>query len=273
MAGSRPARTRGRPAPRRLLGEERRRRIAEYVRAHGSATVGELASRFGVSTVTLRTDLAALARGGALARSHGGALAPAQDPVPETPLRERLALHHDEKLRIAAAAAATLRDGETLILDSGSTTAAMAELVPGLGLRSLTVVTNALNIAMALSEAPGVRVLMLGGMLRPLSHSLVGPDAGKMLSRLDADRLFLGADGIDPEAGVTTTDPMEAQLNACMIEAARETVVLADGSKFGRRGLSAIAPVERVARIVTDDGAPAAMVAAFRARGIEVVQA
>jgi DeoR family transcriptional regulator of aga operon len=256
------------PGKSRLLGEERRRRIVAWINEHGSATVNELAREFGVSTVTLRSDLQALELSGALERSHGGALPVA---VTEAPLSVKLARYHDEKVRIAKVAAAMIRDGETIILDSGSTTFEIARLIGALPLRSLTVVTNALNIAMELADAPShIRVLMLGGVLRQLSHSMVGPDAEQTLSRLAADRLFLGADGIDIDLGVTTADPTEAQLNSRMVEIARQTVVLADASKFGRRSLSLIAPLLAVHCIVTDRNAPDELVAAFQERGVEV---
>ncbi len=264
-------RKRSRP-PSKLLGEERRRRIAAWVNRHGSATVSELAREFRVSTVTLRSDLQALQRSGAIERSHGGALPVASASVAEAPLSVKRARHHAEKVRIARAAAAMIRDGETIILDSGSTTFEIARLVRRLPLRSLTVVTNALNIAQELVRGapPHIRVLMLGGVLRPLSHSMVGPDAEQTLSRLAADRLFLGADAIDLESGVTTADPTEARLNACMVAIARRTVVLADASKFGRRSLSPIAPLQAVHCVVTDRQAPRDLVAAFRERGLEV---
>lgn len=254
----------------RLLGEDRRRRIVAWINGHGSATVNDLAREFHVSTVTLRSDLQALERSGAIERSHGGALPVAAGPVADAPLSVKQARHHDEKVRIAKVAAAMIRDGETIILDSGSTTFEIARLIGQLPLRSLTVVTNALNIAMELASAPPhIRVLMLGGVLRQMSHSLVGPDAEQTLSRVVADRLFLGADGIDVDMGVTTADPMEAQLNARMVEAARETIVLADASKIGRRSLSPIAPLQAVHCIVSDRNAPKEVIAAFRKRGVE----
>lgn len=165
----------------RLLGEERRRRIVAWINEHGSATVNDLAREFNVSTVTVRSDLQALERNGAVARSHGGALPvaavspSATVPVAEAPLSVKQARYHDEKVRIAQAAAAMIRDGETIILDSGSTTFEIARLAGTLPLRSLTIVTNALNIAMELANGPShIRVLMLGGVLRQMSHSMVG---------------------------------------------------------------------------------------------------
>lgn len=256
--------------PARLLVEERRRGIVAQVEQRGRATVEELAARFAVSTVTVRGDLEALARSGALVRSHGGALLPS-GPVADAPLSIKIGRHHDEKARIAKAAVRMIRNGETIILDSGTTTAQIAAQIRHAQFESLTVVTNALNIAMALAGLPNVRVVMLGGMLRGMSYSMVGPDAERALSRLTADRLFLGVDGIDPEFGLTTPDPLEAELNALMIRAAREVVATTDSSKFGRRSLSVIAPLRSLHKIITDKGAAPETLDALRALGLEVI--
>ncbi len=254
----------------RLLIEERRRRIAEFVEQQGRATVEELAARFSVSAVTVRADLETLARSGLLIRSHGGAL-PADGPVLDAPLSIKAALHHDEKVRIARAAASMIRSGETIILDSGTTTAQIARQILRLKLEALTVITNALNIALELSGPTHIRVLMLGGMLRPMSYSLVGPHAERALEGLSADRLFLGVDGLDPEIGVTTPEPLEAELNALMIRISRQVVVVADASKLGRRSLSVIAPVRSLHKLITDGGAAPETVEALRAQGVEVI--
>jgi len=258
----------------RLLTEERRRKIAGLVTQHGRATVEELAMRFGVSTVTIRGDLETLARGGALVRSHGGAI-PVDDggPVQDAPLSIKATQHQPEKVRIAKAAAQLIRSGETIILDSGTTTAEIARQILRLKLESLTVITNALNIALELSGPAHIRVLMLGGLLRPMSYSLVGPHAEQALAGLTADKLFLGVDGLDPEVGVTTPEPLEAELNALMIRVSREVIAVADASKFGRRSLSVIAPARSLHRLITDGAAPPEMLDAFRAQGVDVMLA
>lgn len=256
--------------PRRLLVEERRRLIVELVAKQGRATVEELANEYGTSAVTIRADLEALARLGAIARSHGGAL-PVHTPVSnDTPLSIKETRRHAQKVRIGQAAAKLIRDGETIILDSGSTTAEIARHIRQMKLESLTVITNALNVALELSGLPNVRVMMLGGLLRQTSYSLVGPDAEQALCKLSADRLFLGVDGLDPAIGVTTPDPLEASLNTLMIRVARETVAVLDASKLGQRSLSVIATVDRLHRVITDTSAPAEMVEALRGAGVDV---
>ena len=257
-------------ASRRLLVEERRRLIVELVEKQGRATVEELATRFGTSTVTIRADLDALARSSAIARSHGGAL-PMAAATHDTPLNIKETRWHAQKLRIGEAAAKMIRDGETIILDSGSTTVEIARQIRHMKFESLTVITNALNIAMELSGLPQIRVMMLGGLLRQTSYSLVGPDAEQALAKLSADRLFLGVDGLDPNVGVTTPDPLEAALNALMIRVSRQTIAVLDASKLGQRSLSVITPVKNLDTVISDNSAPAETVEALRAAGVQVV--
>jgi DeoR family transcriptional regulator, aga operon transcriptional repressor len=259
------------PKQPRLLVEERRRRIMEILDAHERATVEELVDRFGVSAVTIRGDLDALTATGTVIRSHGGALK--RIDASDEPINVKETLHHAQKTRIAQAAVAMIRDGETIILDSGTTTAEIARQIKSSDFRSLNVITNALNIAMELANLPHVRVIMIGGLLRPMAYSLVGPSAENALRGLSADRVFLGVDGLDPEIGLMTPDVLEAKLNAIMIEIAREVVVVADASKFQRRSLSVIAKLDKVDKVITDDGVPAEIAAALRARNVEVVLA
>jgi len=256
--------------PTRLLVEERRRKIIDLVEKQGRVTVDELVKRFIVSAVTVRGDLDALSRAGAVVRSHGGALKRI-GALQDVPIGVKETLHHGEKVRIGYAAAQMIGEGETVMMDSGTTTAEIARQIKFLKLKSLTVITNALNIAMELANLPHLRVIMIGGILRQMSYSLVGPHAEHTLKGLNADRLFLGVDSLDPEIGLTTPDVLEAQLNAMMIRVAREVIVVADSSKFARRNLSLIAPLDSVHKIITDDGLAPAMVAGLRARGLDVI--
>jgi DeoR family transcriptional regulator of aga operon len=258
------------PGQPRLLVEERRQKILDLVEKQSRVTVPELVKRFGVSAVTVRGDLDALSRSAAVIRSHGGALKRV-GALQDVPLNVKETLHHGEKVRIGHAAAQLIRDNEIVMLDSGTTTAEVARHIKFLKLKSLTVITNALNIAMELANLPHVRVIMIGGILRQMSYSMVGPHAEHTLRGLNADRLFLGVDGLDLDIGLTTPDVLEAQLNAMMIRVAREVIVVADASKFGRRKLSVIAKLETVHKVITDDKVPPETVAALKARSIEVV--
>lgn len=254
----------------RLLVEERRQKILALVEKQSRVTVHELVKKFGVSAVTVRGDLDALSRSAAVIRSHGGALKRV-GALQDVPLNVKETLHHGEKVRIGHAAAQMIRDNEIVMLDSGTTTAEVARHIKFLKLKSLTVITNALNIAMELANLPHLRVIMIGGILRQMSYSMVGPHAEHTLRGLNADRLFLGVDGLDLEIGLTTPDVLEAQLNAMMIRVSREVIVVADASKFARRKLSVIAKLETVHKVITDDKIPPEVVAALKARSIEVV--
>jgi DeoR family transcriptional regulator of aga operon len=247
---------------------ERRRLIRTLIESQSQGSVSDLARRFKVSEVTIRSDLAALADIGALVRIHGGALPPGESE--ELPITVKQTLYHAEKVRIAAAAAGLIQDGETVILDSGTTTAEIARQIRGLKLRAINVVTNALNIAVLLANAHHVNLIIPGGVLRRKSWSLSGPQAEQALGELQADRLFLGVDSLDPEIGLMTPYVLEAKLNAMMIRIARQTVAVTDSSKLLRRNLSVIAPVEQVHLLITDRAAAPDAVAAIRARGVEV---
>jgi DeoR family transcriptional regulator, aga operon transcriptional repressor len=257
-------------APHRLLVEERRRRILDLVRTRERLTVSELVKQFGVSAVTVRGDLDALASNGEVVRSHGGAIK-VRESFPDVPLNVKETLRHAEKVRIGHAAAQLIRDDEIIILDSGTTTAEIARHIKFLKLKSLTVVTNALNIGLELANLPHVRIVMVGGLLRHTSYSTVGPHAEQTLRGLNADRLFLGVDALDPEIGVSTPDLLEAQVNRLMIKVSREVTAVVDSSKFMRRSLSIIAEMSAIHRVITDDNADPGTVEEFRARNIEVV--
>jgi DeoR family transcriptional regulator of aga operon len=251
-----------------LLVEERRRRICDLLREHGRVTVDDLSKRFDTSVVTIRLDLAALEAAGALTRTRGGALARREDD--DLPIVIKQTLHHAEKMRIAKAAAALINDGETIVLDSGTTTAEIARQIRTLGLKSINVITNALNIAMLLSDVPAVRLIMLGGVLRQESNSLSGHMAEAAITHLRADRLFLGVDGLDPEIGLMTPHLAEAQLNAKMIQISRQVIAVTDSSKLLRRNVSVIAQVDQLHMLITDTAARADVVEELRRRGVDV---
>ena len=251
-----------------LLVAERRHRILDILRDQGRVTVEALAGRFATSLVTIRNDLADLERVGALERTHGGALLRRDDD--DQSIAVKRTLHHAEKVRIAKVAASLICDGETVILDSGTTTAEIAKQIRKLEVRSINVITNALNIAALLADVPSVRLIMPGGILRPESNSLSGQMGEAALANLQADRLFLGADGLDPVRGVMTPHLPEAQLNAKMIAISRQVIAVADSSKLLRRNISLIARVEQLQMLITDTAANPNVVAELQRRGVEV---
>ena len=250
-----------------VLNEERRRAILDLLTHQGRVLVTELARQFETSQVTIRKDLEILHANGLVHRTHGGAL-PAREGALEDPtLREKEQLHRQEKLRIAEAAAAKVKEGQVLILDSGTTTTAIARALRNL--KNLTIITNAVNIAAELAGT-AVEVILTGGTLRKNSFSLVGPIAEEMLHRLSADLLFLGVDGFDVHYGLSTPNLLEAKVNRVMVEVAKRTVAVCDASKFGRRSLSLIAPPSTLQEVITDRGAPKSDLRALKQAGIEV---
>jgi DeoR family transcriptional regulator of aga operon len=249
--------------------EERRRLIRDLVAAHEHCSVADLAARFQTSAVTIRSDLAALEASGIVMRTHGGVLS-ARDSD-EVPLSRKRALHLAEKMRIAEAAAAMIEPGDIVLLDSGTTTAEIAKRIRAMRFDALTVITNALNIATLLANVPRLRLIMPGGVLRSSSLSMSGPQAEAALGTLQADRLFLGVDSLDPAIGLMTPDVHEAQLNAQMIRISRQVVAVTDSSKLLRRNLSVIGPIDDVDLLITDTAADPDCVAAIRARGVDVL--
>jgi DeoR family transcriptional regulator of aga operon len=231
--------------------------------------VDELATNFGLSKVSIRSDLRHLDAMGVLVRSRGGALVIRDGD--DLPINIKENLHRAQKVRIAEEAVRQIVDGETIILDSGSTTAEIAKRIRGLKLNSINVITNALNIAVLLANTSHVNLIMLGGVLRNNSFSLSGAQAEKALEGLYADRLFLGVDSIDPQIGLMTPHLMEAQLNAKMIQMSRKVIAVADSSKLMRRNLSVIARMDQIHMLITDKAAQPEMIESFSATGVEVV--
>jgi len=232
---------------------DRRNEIVSLVNEKGRAKVEELSQYFNVSAVTIRNDLNYLEERGLIHRAYGGALTRKEVAFDPT-LTEKARLHAEEKKRIGARAATMVFDGDSIVLDSGTTTLEIAKAIRER--KDLTVMTNAINIATELAGLPDVTVMLTGGTLRERSFSLVGPFAESALKAFYFDKLFLGVDGFDIEFGLTTPNILEAQLNRVMIEVSRETVVVVDSSKFGKRSLSLIAPLDRVQSIITDSGVP-----------------
>lgn len=256
--------------PSRLLTEERRREIVNLLEREGRVTVSELKKLFGISAVTARSDLDALSENGLLVRSHGGGIRPLV-AGPDYPLKVRETIHHEEKQRIARAALDLLRPHQTVIIGSGTTCAEFASQLRRCSPERLTVITYALNVAALLSDMPNLALVVIGGIFRHVSNALVGPQAEQMMASFHVDHCFLGTVGLDAEVGLTTLDILEAQLNAKMLNAARQSTVLADATKFGHRSLAVIADPTQIQRVITDDSAPEDSVEPFRARGVEVL--
>jgi DeoR family transcriptional regulator of aga operon len=250
-----------------VLNEERRRSIIELLDREGRVLVRDLASKFRTSHVTIRNDLEILHSRGQIHRTHGGALPIESGALLDPSLREKEGLHRDEKRRIGEAAAKLLKEGQSVVMDSGTTTTAASRALRDF--RQLTVITNAVNIAAELAGS-AIEVILTGGVLREKSFSLVGPLAEETLRRLSADVLFLGVDGFDVHFGLTTPNLLEANVNRVMMEISRRTVAICDSSKFGRRSLSLISPPTGVDQIITDGQISKSDLRVLKQAGIEV---
>jgi DeoR family transcriptional regulator of aga operon len=247
---------------------DRRSAILDILNENGKIHVDQLSKAFEVSEVTVRNDLKRLEQEGFLKRIHGGALK-TETVALDLTLSEKAKKHAAEKRKIGRAAADLVREGETIILDSGTTT---MEVARNLKNRiNITVITNALNIATELAGREGIEVILTGGILRENSFSLVGPHAERTLHECFGDKLFLGVDGISVKYGVTTPNLLEAQVNRIMVEQAKEVVVVTDSSKFEKRSLSLIVPINKIHKIITDASIPAHELAALKSQGIEVI--
>ena len=255
-----------------LYPEERQQAIAARVADRGRLAVTALAEEFGVTTETVRRDLAVLERAGMLRRVHGGAVPAGALNYVETALGERHGTRSEQKRKMAAAALDLLPgpDG-SLLLDGGSSTAALAEILPGD--RRLLVATHSVPIAARLAAAPGVDLHVLGGRVRGITQCAVGERAVATLADLRVDVVFLGTNGMTAEHGFTTPDEAEASVKRAMIRAGQKVVVLADSSKLGREHLVRFAAVGDVDVLVTDEDADLDVVAHLEEQGVEVVVA
>ncbi len=234
---------------------KRHQLILQQLQTQKHVEVPELSEALEVSAVTIRKDLKLLEEKGLLFRTHGGASL--ESPyIKDRPVNEKEHLAVGEKTSIATVAAQLIQAQESVIIASGTTMVALARAIPAQ--LALTVITSALNVGLELLKRPEIEVLQLGGYLRHSSSSVTGPHAEQVLREIACSKLFLGVDGIDLDFGLTTTNIGEAHLNQQMMQTAQQTIVLADSSKFGKRGFGRICAVEQVTHIITDTGISAA---------------
>lgn len=252
-----------------MLIDERRQHILGLIQRDGRVLISELSDALGISRITIRKDLDYLESKGLARRSHGGAL-PAQGSAMLDPsLHEKELQQSEEKLRIATAASAMVTENMCIILDSGTTTTAIARELRRF--RRLTIVTNAVNIASELAGT-GFEIILTGGILRENSSSLVGPLAEDALQEIHADILFLGVDGFDVKRGIMTPNLLESRVNRAMIKAAARVVAVCDSTKFTRRSLARIAPLSAIHAVITDSRLASEDLEALTAAGIEAIR-
>jgi DeoR family fructose operon transcriptional repressor len=242
--------------------------IRRAVEVNGRVSIADLKSRLSVSEVTIREDLKRLEQRGELTRVRGGAVASKNGAV-ELSLEQTSTANRAEKMAIAAYAASLIEDGQTVIMDVGSTTTELAKALSP-HLRQLVVITNGLNIALTLEPLSGVTVIVTGGTLRPLQHSLVAPMGTILLDRLRADIAFLGCNGVDCNRGFTNTNIAEAEIKQAMLQSADRTVFLADHSKIGSVASAFVADIDSVDLLVTDNGTNQAILRDLRAAGLAI---
>ena len=249
---------------------ERQERIWRIVEEHGRARVSDLATQFGVSSVTIRKDLIALEAGGRLIRTHGGAIAPMRShPELAFDLRERL--QQDQKTVIGNLAASLVREGESIVMDASTTALAVARRLRAQGgWGQLTVLTNGLRLASELAGSPGITVLMLGGRVRWEALSVVGQLGDGLFKRINVQKAIVGAAGFTLESGLSDATDEEAQIKRAMVAAAREVIAIVDHTKWERAAFATFCQTGEIDTVLTDDAAPPAMIDALRARGIAV---
>lgn len=254
--------------------DERKQAILDRLTEEKRVYVSDLSQEFDVSEVTIRKDLKELEERGELRRVHGGAtvVAPGKVAV-ESTLDELIQIHMAEKRAIARAAYERICDGDALLLDASTTTRELACLLGEGTHKNITVITTALQIAQKLAPCEHIQVIQIGGIIRRSLLTAMGPMATEALRGIHADKAFIGVNGIDPLAGLTTQNMLECEVKRHMIESATQSFVLADSSKMCCIALGVICPVNRVDYVVTDAAAPPSVVKRLEDCGVEVVSA
>ena len=248
---------------------ERQRDIEQMLMTERKVLVDDLSKRFGVSEVTIRKDLTELENRGVLLRTHGGAVL-AEKPEMVIPLHRRSAEQIIEKNTIARAAASRIRDGESILLDTGSTTLSVARELRG---RNLNIVTNSVLIAAELANDEQINVIVLGGTLRRSSLALMGTLALEQLRNLHVDRAFMGASGFDPKTGFSCQNLIEAETKRAMLKTAHEVVMLVDRSKFEHSAFAPFCGIKEIDCVITDAPLPKLAADALHKTNVEVVVA
>ena len=250
-----------------MITTQRHKYILEKVTKKGFATVAELSEELDVSTVTIRKDLKILEERKLLYKTHGGATL--IDPyIDDRSVIVKEGIEIEQKERIAVQAAELIVPNDSIVIASGTTVLALAKKLNQE--TNLTVLTSAMNVSLALLASPNIEIVQLGGIVRKSSSSVVGYYAEGMLNNFACSKLFLGVDGIDLDFGLTTTNLMEAQLNQQMMKIAQKVVVIADATKFGKKGFGKICDIDRVDIIITDDRIPEHFIHSIREIGIKL---
>jgi DeoR family transcriptional regulator of aga operon len=242
--------------------------IRRAIEVSGRVSIADLRDQLGVSEVTIREDLKHLESRGVLTRVRGGAVLSRNGSM-EMSLEETSTTNRAEKMAIGTHAASMIEDGQTIIMDVGSTTTEMAKALSP-NLTRVVVITNGLNIALILEALPGVSVIVTGGTLRPLQHSLVAPMGTLLLDQLKADVAFLGCNGVDPARGFTNSNIAEAEIKQAMVRSAEKSVFLADHDKIGQVASAFVADIAGADLLITDDRADTSVLDNLKSDGLNV---
>lgn len=254
----------------------RSEKILQDLLTNGQVDVEELSQKFQVNSSTIRRDLEKLEQQGLLRRTHGGAIladilsysAYAYDLTFQVNVNKQV----EEKALIALAATQYIKPGDTIALSPGTTTTQLARTIRQLQIKDLTVVTNAVNIAMELAGLRGINLIVTGGILLPDFFALVGPQAEQSLNEIFVNQAFIGVTGLHPKHGLTGPNQLEALTHRLTIQRARKTIVLADSTKLGQIALYRIAPTEVIHTLITDRNASPEIIESLKDLGVEVHQ-
>lgn len=254
----------------KLSSKERRNRMLEQLRQTNKITVQECAEYFDVSEVSIRNDMEYLEKKGLLIRVKGGGISAAKvEEEDDLPIHSKALVRAREKKAIGKAAAELINEGETIILDAGTTTLEIAKHLDRFN--NLTIITNAVNIAFELSRYQRFSIIMLGGYMRPASLSITGMNAESTLKNFYVDKLFLGVDSINLQKGISTPNADEASINRIMMECAHDTIAVCDSSKFERRSFARICYTNEISTLVTDSGIPEEARSQISEMGVNVI--
>mgnify|MGYP001220328700 CR=1 FL=1 len=248
----------------------RRSMILQKIKTDSAVSVSELSKEFNVSEVTIRKDLNTLYKRNLVIRTHGGAMM-GSNPIAtydDVHINSKRFMHFREKQSIGRTAAALINDGDTIMLDSGTTTLEIAKNLHKF--QRLTILTNAINVAIEVLQYKRFNVILLGGNLREPSQSTVGPIAESNLRLFYCDKLFLGVDSFNLESGLSTPNIEEANINQVMLTRAKEVIAVFDSSKINKRALAFITPVDNIHTIVCDEGMPMNIRSQLKAMNIDL---
>ncbi len=252
----------------RVFVDERRDRIYEMLVRKRKASVSDLSQEFHIGEATIRRDLSELEARGLVLRTHGGALI-RDNASEEAPLRERETRNLEQKERIAQLTAQLIRNGETVMIDGGSTTLILARLLRAK--HDLVIVTNSPALADEMVGANGCQVIVTGGELREPTRSLVGPIAEQTIRQFRADRVILGMSSLMPDEGFFTVNSQEAEVKRTMMQCGKEIIVVMDSSKAGKVTFSVVSDFSTVDKLITDSGMSPEDIRRIEEKGVEVI--